>query len=236
MHFSVAAVARILWRMIKALLCDIDGTLVQSNWLHAEAWQVSLGAIGIHIPLEELRRQIGKGGDELIPIFVPWWKQHHVQHALEEFRKFVFQSEYLAQVKPIPRVREFLLRLKEAGIRLSLASSASKEDLLIYKKIAGMEDLIEAESSKDDADKSKPHPDIFEATLKRLGLKANEVLALGDTPYDAEAAGKAGVWTIGVTTGGWSREELLFAGCIEVYKDVGELLDRFEESALARHG
>jgi HAD superfamily hydrolase (TIGR01509 family) len=227
--------ARIIGPMIKALLCDIDGTLVQSNWLHAEAWQVALGAIGVHLPLEELRRQIGKGGDQLVPTFVPWWKQPHVQHPLEEFRKFVFQSEYLSQVKPIPRVREFLLRLKEAGIRLSLASSASTEDLATYKKIASIEDLIEEESSKDDAKQSKPHPDIFEATLRRLGLKANEVLALGDTPYDAEAAGKAGVWTIGVMTGGWTREELLNAGCIEVYEDVGELLDRFEESALARH-
>jgi HAD superfamily hydrolase (TIGR01509 family) len=190
--------------------------------------------VGVHASLDEVRRQIGKGGDELVPWFVPWWKQRHVQEPLEEFRKFVFQSEFLPRVKPIPRVREFLLRLKSAGIRLALASSASKEDLLVYKKIAEMEDLIEEESSADDADRSKPHPDIFDATVKRLKLKPAETLALGDTPYDAEAAGKAGVWTIGVTTGGWSREDLLNAGCIEVYADVGELLDRFEESALSR--
>lgn len=220
--------------MVKALLCDIDGTLVQSNWLHAEAWQVALGAIGEHVELEEIRRQIGKGGDELVPFFVPWWKQKHIQKPIEAFRKQVFQQDFLEQVKPIPRVREFLLRLKDAGIRLSLASSASKEDLLIYKKIAQMEDLIEEESSADDADRSKPHPDIFQATLKRLGLKPEEVLALGDTPYDAEAAGKAGIWTIGVETGGWTRTELLRAGCVEVYKDVGELLDGFEGSALVR--
>ena len=181
----------ILRRMIKAILCDIDGTLVESNWLHAEAWQVALGAIGIHVELEEVIRQIGKCGD-------------------------------------------VLLRLREAGITLSLASSAGKADLAVYKKIAGIEDLIEEESSKDDAKESKPNPDIFEATLKRLELKPEEVLALGDTPWDAEAAGKAGIWTIGVETGGWTREELLEAGCVEVYKDVGELLDRFEESALVR--
>jgi HAD superfamily hydrolase (TIGR01509 family) len=220
--------------MIKALLCDIDGTLVQSNWLHAEAWQVALREVGVEATLDEVRRQIGKGGDELVPWFVPWWKQPHVQKPLEAYRKFVFQTDFLARVEPIPRVREFLLRLKDAGIRLALASSASKEDLKTYKKIAQMEDLIEEESSADDADRSKPHPDIFEATLKRLGLKAAEVLALGDTPYDAEAAGKAGIWTIGVTTGGWSRSDLLAAGCIEVYEDVAELLDRFEESALVR--
>jgi HAD superfamily hydrolase (TIGR01509 family) len=214
--------------MVKALLCDIDGTLVQSNWLHAEAWQVAFREIGIDLALEDVRRQIGKGGDELIPVFVPWWKRKHVQKPLEAYRKFVFQTDFLPRVEPIPRVREFLIRLREAGIRLALASSASKDDVKTYKKIANMEDLIEEESSADDADRSKPHPDIFEATLKRLGLKPSEALALGDTPYDAEAAGKAGVWTIGVMTGGWAREDLLAAGCIEVYADVGELLDRFE--------
>jgi HAD superfamily hydrolase (TIGR01509 family) len=222
--------------MIKALLCDIDGTLVQSNWLHAEAWQRSFAQIGIPTELEEVRCQIGKGGDELVPVFVPWWKQGQVEEPLQAYRKFLFQTEYLQKVKPIPRVREFLLRLKESGIRLALASSADKEDLAIYKRIAQIEDLIEEESSADDADRSKPHPDIFQATLKRLGLRPEECLALGDTPYDAEAAGKAGVWTIGVTTGGWSREELLAAGCLEVYEDVGELLDRFEESVLGRQG
>ncbi len=145
-----------------------------------------------------------------------------------------FRQDFLRRVEPIPRAREFLVKLKAEGIRLALASSASKEDLLIYKKIVGMEDLIEEESSADDAKKSKPHPDIFEATLKRLGLKAKDCLALGDTPYDAEAAGKAGLWTIGVTTGGWSREDLLAAGCVEVYEDVGALLDGFVESVLMK--
>jgi HAD superfamily hydrolase (TIGR01509 family) len=229
-----AAPQRIQAGMVKALLCDIDGTLVQSNWLHAQAWQVVLGAIGIHVDVEEVRRQIGKGGDELIPVFVPWWKQKHIEKPMKAFRTLIFHQEYMPQVKPIPRVRQFLLRLKDAGIRLALASSASKEDLLAYKKIAQMEDLIEEEGSADDADRSKPHPDIFQATLKRLSLKPHEALALGDTPYDAEAAGKAGVWTIGVTTGGWSREDLLAAGCIEVYQDVGDLLDHFHESALVK--
>ena len=218
--------------MVKALLCDLDGTLVESNWLHAEAWQVSFRAMGLELELDAVRRQIGKGGPELVPVFVPWWKQKHIQEPLEAYRKFVFQTDYLSRVKPLPRVREFLLRLKEAGIRLSLASSASKEDLLIYKKIVQMEDLIEEESSSDDAERSKPFPDIFEATLKRLKLKPKDVLALGDTPYDAEAAGKANIWTIGVMTGGWSREDLLAAGCVEVYKDVSELLENFEQSAL----
>lgn len=220
--------------MIEAVLCDIDGTLVQSNWLHAAAWKDAFAEMGIVVDLEQVRRQIGKGGDELIPVFVPWWRRSSVEEPLKAYRKLVFEQDYLKQVEPLPKVREFLLRLKEAGIRLSLASSADKDQLDIYKKIANMGDLIEESSSADDADRSKPHPDIFEATLKKLGLPASKVLALGDTPYDAEAAGKAGISTIGVTTGGWSKEELLEAGCIEVYTDVADLLERFEESAFTR--
>ncbi len=220
--------------MIEAVLCDIDGTLVQSNWLHAAAWKDAFAAVGIEVELEELRRQIGKGGDELIPVFVPWWRRSAIEEPLKTYRKYIFQQDYLHKVEALPSVREFLLRLKQAGIRLSLASSADKDDLEIYMKIANMEDLIEESSSADDTERAKPHPDIFEATLKKLSLPASKVLALGDTPYDAEAAGKAGMATIGVRTGGWSSEELIEAGCIEVYADVTELLDRFEESAFCR--
>lgn len=222
--------------MVEALLCDIDGTLVQSNWLHAEAWQVAFGAMGIHLEREDVRRQIGKGGDELIPVFVPWWKRDQVEQPLKAFRKYIFQQDYLSQVEALPKVREFLLRLKEAGIRLALASSADKDDLEIYKRIAHIEDLIEEQTSATDASKSKPHPDIFEATLDRLGLPAKKCMALGDTPYDAESAGMAGVRTIGVTTGGWSKQELLDAGCIAVYESVADLLEHFEDSPLVRTG
>jgi len=222
--------------MVKAVLCDIDGTLVQSNWLHAEAWQVAFAGMGIELEVEDIRRQIGKGGDELIPVFVPWWKRDAVKEPLEAYRKFVFQQDFMPRVKPLPMVREFLLRVKAEGIKIALSSSAGKEDLLTYKRIARMEDLIDAETSADDADKSKPHPDIFDATLRKLRLRAKDCIALGDTPYDAEAAGKAGLRTIGVTTGGWTREELMAAGCVEAYESVAELLERFEESAIMREG
>jgi HAD superfamily hydrolase (TIGR01509 family) len=137
-------------------------------------------------------------------------------------------------VKPFPKVRELLLHMKQAGIKVSLASSANKKDLEDYKRIADIDDLIEESSSSADASHSKPHPDIFEATLKKLGIDAKKALALGDTPYDAEAAGRANVWTVGVTTGGWSETELLAAGCIEVYRDVEEILENFGDSAFAR--
>ena len=220
--------------MVEAILCDIDGTLVDSNHFHAKAWQGAFAAMGIDVSFEEALAQIGKGGDQLMPVFVPEYKLAAVEEPLKAYRKFLFQTDYLPRVKPFPQVREFLLRLKERGIRLSLASSASEEDLQVYKKIAHMEDLIEESSSSDDAEKSKPHPDIFEATLQKLGLSPEKAVVLGDTPYDAQAASKAGLRTIGVTCGGWSREALLEAGCVAVYRDVAELLAGFEESVLVR--
>jgi HAD superfamily hydrolase (TIGR01509 family) len=222
--------------MIEALLCDIDGTLVESNWLHAEAWQRAFAGMGIVLEKEDVRRQIGKGGDELIPVYVPWWKRRQVEEPLKAYRKFVFEQDYLSKVKALPEARELLVRVKAAGIRVALASSADKDELQIYKRIVGMEELVEEETSADDAKKSKPHPDIFSAALLRLKLPATKCMALGDTPYDAEAAGLAGMRTIGVTTGGWSHEELMAAGCVEVYESVAELLERFEESALVREG
>ena len=220
--------------MVEALLCDIDGTLVQSNWLHASAWKDAFGAMGVDVSQEDARRQIGKGGDELIPVFVPWWKRPIIEDPLKAYRKFVFEADYLSQVKPLPRAREFLVRLKDSGIRLALASSASNKDLQTYMQIVGMHDLVSTSTSSDDADRAKPHPDIFAAAMKKLGLPPAKVLALGDTPYDAEAAGKAGVSTIGVESGGWSREELLEAGCVEVWTDVAELLEHFDDSMLMR--
>lgn len=220
--------------MIEAVLCDIDGTLVESNWLHAAAWKDAFEGADILVDLEDARRQIGKGGDELIPVFVPWWKRKAIEEPLMAYRKFIFRTDYLHKVEPFPKVRELLLRMKEAGMRVSLASSADKDQLAAYAKIANIGDLIEESSSADDVQRSKPHPDIFESTLKKLGLSPDKVLALGDTPYDAEAAGKAQIWTVGVTTGGWSEKELLDAGCIEVYKDVADLLSNFETSAFSR--
>ena len=222
--------------MVKALLCDIDGTLVQSNWLHAEAWRVALAEIGINCELEEIRRQIGKGGDELIPVFVPWWKQPIVEEPLKAYRKFVFQHGLREQVEAIPGVRELLLRVREAGIKVSVATSSKKDDLAVLLKVVNIEDLIDEQATADDTERAKPHPDIFTAALGKLGLPPTECLALGDTPYDAEAAGKAGIRTLGVMTGGWSRQELLDAGCIAVDENAADLLAHFEESPLVRTG
>jgi HAD superfamily hydrolase (TIGR01509 family) len=220
--------------MVKGLLCDLDGTLMQSNWLHAEAWRTAFAEMGIELDVETVRKQIGKGGDELIPVFVVWWKQEQIREPLKVFRKYVFEHDCMPKVKPLPKVRQFLHRARSAGIKVALASSSAKDDLEVFKKRAHIEDMIDEETTADDARKAKPYPDIFSAAMGKLGLKPEECIALGDTPWDAESAGRAGVRTIGVTTGGWSKEELLAAGCVEVYESVADLLERFEQSALVR--
>lgn len=222
--------------MVKAVLCDIDGTLVDSNWLHAEAWQRAFAEMGIVLDREEVRRQIGKGGDELIPVFVSWWKRDAAEEPLKRYREWIFRQDFLPKVESLPKAREFAEELKRRGIRFALASSSKKADLEDYKRIMQVEDLLDEATSADDVDRAKPHPDVFSAALERLGLKAKHCIALGDAPYDAEAAGKAGLRTIGVETGGWTHGDLMDAGCVEVYSSVAELLERLEESAIVREG
>lgn len=218
--------------MIEALLCDIDGTLVDSNWLHAGAWKDAFETIDIHLDVETIRRQVGKGGDQLIPVFVPWWRRPMLEDSLKAYRKLVFTQDYLPQIKPFPNTRELFHRIKKSGIKVALASSAEKDELNTYMAITRISDLTDVSTTADDVDRSKPHPDIFATALSKLRARADNTLALGDTPWDAEAAGKAGVRTIGVTTGGWSPGDLYDAGCIEVYRDISELLEKFDHSAL----
>ena len=222
--------------MIKALLCDIDGTLVQSNWLHAQAWQEAFAVMNLHVELEDIRRQIGKGGDELIPVFVPWWKRDIVEEPLKTLRKYIMQHGLLQKIEPLPEVRAFIERVRQTGIKVALATSSEKDDLEVLKRVAHIDDLIDTQTTAEDAPHSKPRPDIFTVALSKVGLRPSECLALGDTPWDAESAGKAGIRTVGVTTGGWSKQELFDAGCIEAYDGVADLLAHFDQSAIMRTG
>ena len=172
----------------------------------------------------------------MIPVFVPWWKREAVEEPLKALRKFAFQHGLREQVKPLPGVRDLFQRLHAEGIKIALATSSGKADLQILKRIAGVDDLVDIETCADDTERSKPHPDIFTVALEKLSLEPAQCLALGDTPYDAESAGKAGLRTVGVTTGGWSRQELMDAGCIAVYEDAADLLKHLDESPVLRTG
>jgi len=220
--------------MIKAVIFDIDGTLVDSVDLHARAWAAAFEHFGKKIPFEEVRHQIGKGGDQLMPVFFSKEELDEFGEEMEEYRSRLYKREYLPRVRPFPKVRDLFLRIREDGKRIALASSAKEEELKTYKKIADIEDLVEEETSADDADKSKPHPDIFEAALGQLGdVKANEAIVVGDSPYDAEAAGKLDLRTIGVLCGGFPEKELRAAGCIAIFGGPADLLARYNETPIA---
>ena len=219
---------------IEAVIFDIDGTLVDSVDLHAEAWAEAFKKFGKNIPVADVRRQIGKGGDQLLPVFFSKEEIDDFGEKMEKYRGDLFKKDYMPRVKAFPKVRELFERVKADGKKIALASSAKEDELETYKKIARIDDLLEAETSADDAEKSKPHPDIFEAALEELGdMDADDAVVVGDTPYDAEAAGKIKLKTVGLLCGGWSEKELRDAGCIIVYRDAADLLARYEESPLA---
>jgi HAD superfamily hydrolase (TIGR01549 family) len=220
--------------MIEAIIFDIDGTLLDSVDLHASAWQEAFRHFGHEVAFEDVRKQIGKGGDQLLPVFLTKDELQKEGQALSEFRGKLFKEKYLSSVKPFPGVRKLFETVKAHGQRPALASSAKPDELDIYKRIAGIEDLVEVGTSSGDAKKSKPHPDIFEAALDGLGqIRPENVVAVGDTAYDAQAAGKAGLKTVGVLCGGVPEEELKEAGCIAVYFGPEDLLQRYDESPLA---
>lgn len=220
--------------MIKAVIFDVDGTLVDSVDLHARAWQEALAHFGKHFDFERVRYQIGKGGDQLMPVFLTQDELDEFGDELEEYRGELFKREYLSRVKAFPKVRELFERIKREGLQIALASSAKADELKTYKKIANIEDLVEEETSSDDAEKSKPYPDIFEAALSRLDdTRPSEAVVVGDTPYDAEAAGKAGLQTIGLLSGGFPEEDLRAAGCATIYRDPADLLANYDASPLA---
>lgn len=221
--------------MIKAVIFDIDGTLVDSNDLHAKAWQEAFAHFGKDVPYDEVRRQIGKGGDQLLPVFFSRDELECFGDELEAYRGDLFKREYLPQVRPFPRVRALFERILADGARIALASSAKEDELAAHTKNARIADLVEASTSADDAEKSKPHPDIFEAALEQLGdVALDEAIVVGDTPYDVEAAARAHLATVGVLSGGYSEAELRDAGAIAIYRDVADLLEHYDESPVGR--
>lgn len=192
--------------MPKAVIFDVDGTLINSVDLHAKSWVDAFHDYGHEVGFEEMRKQIGKGGDQLMPVFLSEDQLDAIGADLEEHRGKILKERYLPQVTAFPRVRELLQRLEADGKRIALASSAKEDELAKYKQAAQVEDLIDEETSSDDAESSKPEPDIFQAAMKRLGGKSPEqVMVVGDTPYDAEAAAKAGLRTVGLLCGGGRR-------------------------------
>ena len=201
--------------MPQAVIFDLDGS-------------------GHDVSFEKARSQIGKGGDKLIPFFLSEAEQADHGKALESWREKRFKERYLQLVRPFSAVPDLLTLVRSAGLKVAVATSAKKDQLDQYLKIAGISSMVDEATASDNVEESKPAPDVFEAVLKKLNLKGADAVAVGDTPYDAEAARKAGIQPIGVLSGGFLERALRRAGCVEVYPGPASIYCCFDQSLLAR--
>lgn len=219
---------------VRGVILDVDGTLIDSNDAHAEAWREALKRSGHLLSTQRIRPLIGMGGDQLLPSLVGIQADSPEGKRISAERREIFQAWFVPQLKPFPGARELLLRMKAEGLKLAVATSASRADLKVLLGLLGPDipALMEGQVTKDDASRSKPEPDLVEAALRELGgIDRGEALMLGDTPYDIEAAARAGVRTIALRCGGWSEAAL--RGALAVFQDPEDLLRSWAHSPLA---
>jgi HAD superfamily hydrolase (TIGR01509 family) len=217
---------------LKAVLLDIDGTLLDSNHAHALAWHEALLQNGHEVPYNRLRPLIGKGGDKLLIEVADIDEASQEGKQISETRRSLFASRYLPWLKPTNGARDLLVRLRDVGLQLVVATSAGRDELAELLRQAGVEDLMQTTASSSDAEGSKPDPDIVQSALDKAGLSPGEAVMLGDTPYDVEAAAASGVPTIALRCGGWWTDASL-SGAVAIYDDPADLLIRVDESPLS---
>jgi HAD superfamily hydrolase (TIGR01509 family) len=215
------------------VLLDIDGTLILSNDLHARAWVDSFAVFGYHITYDDVRPLIGMGGDQIIPKFASGLNSKEGKgKEISDYRKQLVINEFVPQMKPSSGARAMVQKMKDAGLNLIVATSASNQELEHLLKAAQVEDLLTNFTTSSDAKESKPHPDIVQVALDKLHLRSDQAVMIADTPYDIEAGKKAGVGVIAFRCGGFSEEEL--AGAIAIYNDPADLLQHYDESPLGQ--
>jgi HAD superfamily hydrolase (TIGR01549 family) len=217
---------------LHTILLDIDGTLLDSNDAHARAWVSAFATHGYVIPFAAVRALIGKGGDKLIPELTGLDPDSREAKAMSDERAEHFRRE-LPSLRPTRGARPLLLHLLDEGLELVVATSATAPEVTALLEQAGVADLIQAASSADDAEDSKPDPDIIQAAVVKTGYHPSACVMLGDTPYDVEAAERARVPAIALRCGGWWDDAAL-GGALAVYDDPAELLARYDDSPIGR--
>lgn len=217
---------------LRAILLDIDGTLLDSNDAHARAWVTAFADHGYVVPFDKVRALIGKGGDKLMPELTGLDPESDDAKRISDSRARIFRERELRSLKPTPGARALLERLRAAGLELVVATSAQEDEVTALLTQAGIADLIKAAASSDDAERSKPDPDIIQAALRKAGRQASQSAMLGDTPYDVEAAIGARVPIVALRCGGW-RDSALH-GAAAVYDDPADLLANFTRSPIGQ--
>lgn len=217
---------------LRGVILNVEGTLIDSNEAHARAWACALAEYGRGIPLATMRRMIGMGADQLLPIVADLAPETTLGAAINARRAAIFARDFLPYLRPFPGARELVARLGRDGWRLVIAGVSSPMHLDRLLTTVGIADLIDVTTSPDDATCGKPAPDGVHAALTRAGVRPEEALLLGDTPYDVEAAARAGVGMVALRCGGWGDADL--AGALALYDDPAALLACYDASPLAR--
>ena len=225
----------------RVFIFDIDGTLVDSNELHVDSWDRAFRHFGKQFARDALHAQIGKGSDQYLPEFLTPEEIKRFGKELDQYRSQLFRKEYLPRVRPFPKVRELIQRIRDDDKRIVVASSGKEEDTKYYiEDLLKIDDLIEGYTCADDAGRSKPAPDIFTAALDKLGeMSPDRAITVGDTRFDIEAAAKAGMATIGLLCGGSAENVLRDIGAIAIYRDPVDMLanyDRLTDYGSAEQG
>jgi HAD superfamily hydrolase (TIGR01509 family) len=216
---------------IRGVILDVDGTLVDSNRLHAQAWFDTFREAGLDGgTVLDLQRLIGMGSDRLVPTAVGIDGESEEAGRLAERRAEIFRSLYLPTVRALPGATQLVETLRGRGLRLCVASSARPDELHALLGVAGVPWLAPRATSGEEVARSKPAPDIVEAALAEIDVPANEAALIGDTPYDVAAGERAGVTVIGLRTGGWDEAGL--RGATAVYRDPADLLAHIDDSPL----
>jgi HAD superfamily hydrolase (TIGR01509 family) len=217
--------------MYRGVLLDVDGTLVDSNECHARAWADAFVAHGFAIPFAAIRTRIGMGGDLLVTELTGLAADAEEHQAIAATRAMRFRARWLADVRPLDGARDLLDKLRSEGYPYILASSSNGDELEAILDAGGILDLCRDRTSADDVDRAKPHPDIIEVALDRLELAPADAVLIGDTPYDVEAATRAGVAAIAMTTGGFALDSL--ADAIAIFRGPASLVAGWARSPLA---
>jgi HAD superfamily hydrolase (TIGR01509 family) len=212
-------------------ILDIDGTLVDTNYQHALAWYRAFRKHGLVLPIWRIHRHIGMGGDQLLPALSDEDFEREHGEDVREDEKGLYM-EMIGEVEPMRDARKLIEEIKRRGHTAVLASSAKDEEVEHYLDLLDARSLADGWTSSADVESTKPEPDLVHAALEKAGADAVDAVMIGDTPYDVEAAKRAGVPTIAVLTGGFSEAELRETGAVEVFESVAELRERLGETAL----
>ncbi|HEX9983346.1 MAG TPA: HAD family hydrolase [Thermoanaerobaculia bacterium] len=214
----------------KAVIFDIDGTLVDSNDKHADCWVEAFAHFDKPIERDVIRHSIGKGGDLLVPDLLNAKEMFRIGEPLKKYRGELWKKKYMDSVQPFPGIKEALQALSDRGLKLAFASSSNPDEVEYYVELLGAGPLLEGSTSKGDANLSKPSPEIFQAALEHVKSDPAKTIVVGDTPYDILAAHRVPLAVAAVLCGGFEREllakaEFLFADVPQMVKEI----DRIDE-------